>query len=294
MDKNSTTEGMCDLCGSKRASSVCQIPSFQVQRCSQCGLIWRSPKPTTFDLHDVYGHGSFEAQFQNQKELYRQKRGRSQKRLLDGIVSVHGGSSGNLLDIGCAYGWFLSAALERGFTVHGIEPLPALAEVAAQTVQGTIHHGFFEDTELPEESFDAITMLDVLEHTGSPRVFLNRAANLLRPGGVLVLQIPDVTGLMIRTCLWLYRFTFGFYWRPMWLLYRYHTYGFCLNTIERYLKEQNLDIVFHYGEQSKDLSTLAQKPWARSPLTRAGVHLVVHVANTLNMPDELIVFAQKT
>lgn len=48
-----------------------------------------------------------------------------------------------------------------------------------------------------------------------------------------------------------------------------------------------------YGEHSKDVSNLSQKPWASNPVVRLGVRSVVTISHWLNMPDELIVFAQK-
>jgi 2-polyprenyl-3-methyl-5-hydroxy-6-metoxy-1,4-benzoquinol methylase len=89
--------------------------------------------------------------------------------------------------VGCAYGDFLRLAQDYGFDVSGVEIQDSLAEAARQ--RGFVVYGdTLEKLMLPRESFDAVTLWDVVEHVGDPRSLLAEAACLLKPGGVLLVH----------------------------------------------------------------------------------------------------------
>jgi 2-polyprenyl-3-methyl-5-hydroxy-6-metoxy-1,4-benzoquinol methylase len=100
-----------------------------------------------------------------------------------------------VLDVGCAIGEFGQTIRERaaGAELWGVEPVEAAAEVA-RGVYDRVVTGFFPDDtgDLDGETFDAVFMLDVLEHMPQPEVALKGALPLIGPGGVLVASIPNV------------------------------------------------------------------------------------------------------
>ncbi|MAO82388.1 MAG: hypothetical protein CMH50_00680, partial [Myxococcales bacterium] len=124
--------------------------------------------------------------------------------------------SGRLLEVGCSYGHFLNCMKERGFEVTGIEPSAESIGLAA-THWGVenIHHGVFEDVNLPSEGFELITFFHVLEHVRSPMTLLKRAHELLVDGGILYLEVPNADHLPPTVMEYLYMvtcqhlFTFG-------------------------------------------------------------------------------------
>jgi 2-polyprenyl-3-methyl-5-hydroxy-6-metoxy-1,4-benzoquinol methylase len=107
---------------------------------------------------------------------------------------------GSLLDVGSATGVLVSLAAQRGWRAMGVEPSHSLiaaartrAEAAGQTVellQGSIPHAA-----LAGRTFDAVLLVDVIEHVAEPRTLLDNAAQLLAPGGCLMVVTPDVASL---------------------------------------------------------------------------------------------------
>lgn len=102
--------------------------------------------------------------------------------------------SGKLLDVGCGNGTFVAAALARGFDAAGIDFSCTAIEM------GRAHFGIeplycMSIAELrarfPGQLFDVVTAFEVLEHMDDVRAFLDELATVLRPGGYLVVSLPN-------------------------------------------------------------------------------------------------------
>ena len=104
---------------------------------------------------------------------------------------------GRMLDVGCWTGSFLAAAQRRGWEVEGIEP-STWAAGRARERGVTVHEGELADAGLAPGSFDAIVSCDVLEHLADPDAAVGRFAELLAPGGVLYLTVPDAGSRLAR------------------------------------------------------------------------------------------------
>jgi SAM-dependent methyltransferase len=102
-----------------------------------------------------------------------------------------------LLEIGCAHGERLDYLRRLGWSVHGVE-FSDLASAKTRARGIACDSAFVEDCEFPAASFDAIIMSMVLEHLGDPASALARVAGWLRPGGVLLLSVPNFGGIEAR------------------------------------------------------------------------------------------------
>jgi SAM-dependent methyltransferase len=103
-----------------------------------------------------------------------------------------------LLDVGAAYGFLLAAAHKAGFVALGVEPAPQCAEFARRELGVEIRTGSIEEVSLEPESFDVVTMFDVIEHLEDPAAVVRRVRSLLRPGGLLVVETGDVDASLAR------------------------------------------------------------------------------------------------
>ena len=107
-------------------------------------------------------------------------------------------SGPRLLDVGCAAGFFIEAALDAGFDPVGIELSPMAIELAQPAARERITCGDVNVLLASDaRQFDVVTAFDIIEHTLDPAAFLDDIGRVLAPGGLLVVSTPD-TGHWLR------------------------------------------------------------------------------------------------
>jgi 2-polyprenyl-3-methyl-5-hydroxy-6-metoxy-1,4-benzoquinol methylase len=103
-------------------------------------------------------------------------------------------SNGKILDIGCSIGLFMEVAQKSGFQCLGLEPEPKSREYAL--ARGlNVRPDLFNDAGFQSGSFDAITMFGVLEHLSKPKEMLADIWDCLKPGGVVMVIVPNMYSL---------------------------------------------------------------------------------------------------
>lgn len=157
---------------------------FAVLRCPACGLGATDPIPE--DLGRYYDAG-----------YYGQRHGftaryRSWRRLR--LLQRESAAAGALLDVGCGDGNFLGAARRAGWRVRGVERGPALDTLRAC---GMTAHGDLDEIE-DGTRFRVITFWHSFEHLARPAETLRRVAPLLETGGLLVVAVPDWSGIQAQ------------------------------------------------------------------------------------------------
>ena len=103
-----------------------------------------------------------------------------------------GSRPGMLLDVGSYMGLFMETAIDRGWQCRGIEPDRDAWSHAVNTLGLNVCRGTLETCTFAPHSFDAITMLQVLEHLSDPRQTLMKVRELLRPRGALLVEVPNI------------------------------------------------------------------------------------------------------
>jgi SAM-dependent methyltransferase len=179
-----------DLARKFRASGD-ELLTQPLVRCRRCGLQFVSPRVPASAILDGYAAGA-DPEYVSQMGA----RVRTFARTLTHIERLAGGR-GRLLDIGTAAGAFLKAATDAGWDATGIEPNGWLAEWGREQYGVCIHVGSIDDV-LLAGSFDVVTLWDVIEHTPDPMHVLVRVNGLLRPGGLLVVNYPDIGSWIAR------------------------------------------------------------------------------------------------
>lgn len=97
---------------------------------------------------------------------------------------------GRTLELGCGPGAFVGLMAQAGFEAEGLELSPAVVELARRHFGVTVHCGPIEEQSLPQGQYCGVSAFDVLEHLPDPVGTLERAVELLAPGGWLLLQTP--------------------------------------------------------------------------------------------------------
>ncbi|MDD2725319.1 MAG: class I SAM-dependent methyltransferase [Methylovulum sp.] len=177
---------------------------FQVVQCRDCGLLRTNPRPTPdtigFYYPDNYGP-YLTTQVKQNHQPKKIKKG-IKKWLSDHFNAnsktiIPDTKPGQLLEIGCGSGDFLMEMQQQGWEVQGLEPSDTATHRAR--LQGLeVTCGTLETTELPQNHFDMVVAWMVIEHLHHPLAGLEKICLALKPGGVLVLSVPDMGGLDFR------------------------------------------------------------------------------------------------
>lgn len=197
------------MCGADQGSPLVQTEDllfpgherFQLLSCGRCGHIYQSPRPTPESIGRYYPedyHPYLIAVEDEPSPIRRLDRALGLWMRTSAVHAAAGGRPGRLLDIGCATGVFLNGMRRLGWSTQGVEPSAYAANYARSRFGLEVYEGLVEDAGLPAASFDAITLWDVLEHVHEPRPVLDELARLLRPGGVLVMSLPNPDSLEAR------------------------------------------------------------------------------------------------
>lgn len=191
------TKSLCPVCGHDINQPWGNKNKYELVRCNSCGLIFVSPLPseTPAIYNENYfsggdGHGYVD--YDRDKEPMRQ----AFELYLEHIEKALG-RKGRLLDVGAATGYFLAIAKSRGWEVAGVE-ISDHAAALGRAKGFNIQTGILENLNLQEQSFDVITLFDVVEHLRDPKATLLEAGRLLKPGGLLVVTTPDSGSVWAR------------------------------------------------------------------------------------------------
>ena len=116
---------------------------------------------------------------------------------LDMLARAGAQTPGRLLDIGAGRGRFVAQARAAGWYAHGIEPSLRGVE-GAKTVGIDLLQAGIEEAAVPDGSLDAAELWHVLEHLDDPDVALERIVGWLRPGGLLLVGVPNLASVQAR------------------------------------------------------------------------------------------------
>ena len=102
-----------------------------------------------------------------------------------------------ILELGCSHGSFVALMRQAGYEAIGVELSPWVVDFAQRTFEVPILLGPIESLKQPATSFDAIVMMDVLEHLPDPLATISHCMSLLKPDGFLLVQTPQFQEEMV-------------------------------------------------------------------------------------------------
>ncbi len=175
---------------------------FDARKCTQCGFIFVSPRPTPEDLGLMYSDeyflfegADFGAHASTDYETAAIRGSVKFPAILGAIQKFK--RSGKLFEIGCGMGYFLNYAKTHGYDTCGIEFAALGTEVCRTKFGLDVTQSSFEDWNGTPNSYDVIFMGDVLEHFVDPLPMLQKAHDMLKPGGVVATEVPAVFNSLI-------------------------------------------------------------------------------------------------
>lgn len=266
---------------------------FPAAECRACGMRFLAVQPTAEGLGELYSSAYFESDYRcgrSDSDYFAESAFKAENDgLLDAFAAL--GSPGRLLEVGCAGGWLLKHAIERGWEAQGVE-LSADAVAHAHGLGLNVFHGELAAADLPSDTFDLVYMGDVLEHVPDCRAVLADVARVLKPGGHLYLRGPITTNSLARRVgLTLY----GALGRDIVLREPpYHLWEFTTPSLVRVMRAVGLEAT----EVHESKIAPGQAHGSKSPAQR----IVMYVLDLLNAPltrllnrfgDRIVVIARK-
>jgi SAM-dependent methyltransferase len=221
-----------------------QYPPLRLSQCRQCTHVYRNPRENRPALDEAYKHAPIDgatqrALFDTQRLAFRAQ--------VQRLLSV-AGRPGKGLEVGSYLGGFLSAAAEAGWDFEGIDVSESATRFAVDN-GFRVRQGKIEDVGT-ERSFDVVAIWNTFEQLYDARAAVHAARRLLRPGGLLVVRIPN--GGFYAT----WRARLGEYWSPIAVRVLAHNnllsfpyrQGFTEQSLTSLLAEGAFDVVNVFGD----------------------------------------------
>jgi len=189
-------EENCLFCGGELAPAAHPLPVGRpvvggtVLVCRRCGSGQVMPRSVRAGETELYDRPYYELSGGGQSLAGGKEEASAKLRARLASLERRLGGTGRLLDVGCATGVFLEYAQERGWKVVGVEPSAWAAETGRRERGVEIVTGTLEDAHLEAGSFDVVHSNHVVEHLDDPVRTLGIASRLLKPTGVLVIEVP--------------------------------------------------------------------------------------------------------
>ncbi|HEY3101717.1 MAG TPA: glycosyltransferase [Methylomirabilota bacterium] len=176
----------CEACGAPLDGGRLVYRGRRYRRCDTCGTRTRATPPNPAELRLRY-------ETAYPRSFAPARIGTPRREMLTSLLrrtGVHA-APGRLLDVGCGGGHLLRVASAEGWRGVGTDLGHAACRAARDTAAAPIAQA--EATALPfrDGALDAVTLVNVLDHTAAARRTLEEAARVLRPDGLLVVRVPN-------------------------------------------------------------------------------------------------------
>lgn len=225
----------CNICKSGSFSVLFEKNSYEIIKCERCGLI-KTNFNKEFDPEGIYNDSYFQggqedgyANYEASQKVIKVEFERVIKYLRKRFP---GKENKRLLEIGCAYGYFLDVA-RKYYDCSGIEVSGYASAIAKERHQDIFCGTISEFSDKTTGIYDIVVMLDVIEHLLTPDEDLTRIFSLMNPGGVLCLTTGNIDSLYAKIS--------GKHWRLM--TPPQHLYFYSAKTISRLLNNSGFEIL---------------------------------------------------
>lgn len=243
----------CNLCGANDTKLLFKAKDrdwgtgdiFNIVRCNKCGLVYVNPRPDKNEIKKYYPPETwprgkakidFEAATINNQPWRKVMKLRT-AHLLKYI------ENGRILDIGCGDGFFLKYLEEKGWKVCGVEPGEVGSRYAREVLGIEVFTGNLEDANFPDNWFDAASLYAVFEHLPDPVKTLKEIGEILKPGGILFISVPNFGGIESKL--------FGEKWVA--IKAQFHFYHFTPGTLSRIVHKAGFRVleIKHISNEGK-------------------------------------------
>ncbi|MGD0952882.1 MAG: class I SAM-dependent methyltransferase [Methanotrichaceae archaeon] len=260
-------EVSCELCGgnnnklvgfiniSERCQHIFQSGKLSIVQCNDCDLIYTNPRPSLDTLREYY---NFDYEDINPKNILTKMAANKKMaccgggyatydpkfcgRLLNEIDQYIDNKGRRILDVGCGGGQLIKFAHDVGWNAIGQEFSHNAVKYIHDNYKVNALAGDLLDLNFPRSCFDAVTMINVIEHLTTPSKYLNEINRIIRHGGILYLTTPNTV-----------------------LTNRYierdipeHIYHFSIESIRKILEKANFEVMRLTTRNEQDFQIFAE------------------------------------
>lgn len=257
----------CAMCKSVMSTEVMRTADgSRIVKCDQCGLWFTSPRISEKTWYEYlmtdternidftnnrinYGV-ALSGNIKYSPPYWRNKITRKNKKILNNIETYLPAKE-SIHDVGCGVGFFMQDAKKQGLKdVSGNELNAYACKVMKEKFGLKVYNDTLPNIEIPTGSYDAVTMIDYIEHTYQPLMDLEKAYDILKEKGILYVQTFHINCRAFAT--------YGNNWN---MLFWNHVYHFSKETLESMIKQVGFEII----EAQADFNSTLIKIIARKP-----------------------------
>jgi 2-polyprenyl-3-methyl-5-hydroxy-6-metoxy-1,4-benzoquinol methylase len=187
----------CRVCGGTALTVYYRQGPWRVARC-RCGHFSTVPWPTGAELADAYARSYYETFGLWSEDPDAQSALLQAYEQRIALIERFATPPGRLIEIGTAMGAAVVGAQRRGWTAVGYDTSTDAVAAGRALFGDIVREGTVEDALARETPADVVAAYHVLEHTPAPKAFLDNARELLRDGGLLVVEVPHVRSFDAR------------------------------------------------------------------------------------------------
>ncbi len=211
-------EPVCPICRTQGAHFFTEghdrlfrlaVGRYRLYRCRHCLCVFQYPLPREEDIRgfypeaywwagDLFPAAGFAGLLRRLERGYREFVAADHVRFLERCARRTRAGERALLDVGCGSGLFLALAQGSGFASHGMDVSARAVRVVREQYGIEARQGAVGDDVWEGLQFDFVTLFHVLEHLTDPGAALAYARALLKPGGSLIVQVPNLSSLQSR------------------------------------------------------------------------------------------------
>jgi len=304
----------CPVCDSEQIAPLFEKDGFWYVTCQNCSMVYMNPRlnqAATYAFYNsnvnaIYNETKFDAvsvgtalddkiNFEN----------------MDIIDRYRKGEPGKILEIGCAKGYFLTNAKERGYQVYGVELNEKNYQIAKKSLGDMVYNNDLFDIHFENEMFDVIYMRDVIEHIPNPKPFLAELNRIAKSGALLYIETHNIDGLINRIVREKHTVIFGFehpnHWSPKSLGNALNRNGFAVKRVIHKSLDFTIEVILNYfsepsfttiypwsiSKHRKNLLKLIRLPFLVPPVRWLDRSIMPWIANKVKCGSVMKVIAQK-
>jgi 2-polyprenyl-3-methyl-5-hydroxy-6-metoxy-1,4-benzoquinol methylase len=201
---------ICPACLSPESRPAMEVAGHALRRCRSCSSLWVAEPPPPEATESLYREESYYTADSTVETSgdgippgytghYLRDRHNVEAKFAQVLEHVERYvAPGRLLDVGCGPGFLLSVGRDRGWSTRGVDMNSWAAAYAREQLELDVTRDTLESASFEDASFEAVTMMDLIEHVADPGALLAEAARVTRADGVLVILTPDAGALISR------------------------------------------------------------------------------------------------